>query len=88
VRNAARDAADRVASNLHAGARAREVLSRHGLVRAAPVDPEAAAFRLEAAFASRPEGEPGVMLALAELWYRADLRQPRCGQRVRLIERK
>ena len=33
-------------------------------------------MRLEAALASRPEGEPGGTLALAELWYRAALRQP------------
>ena len=76
VRNAARDGADRVASNLGVSACARGVLSRHGLLRAALVDPGNAALRLEAALASRPEGEPGVALALAELWYRAALRQP------------
>ena len=52
------------------------MLSRHGLLRAALVDPGDAALRLEAALASRPEGETGVTLALAELWYRAALRQP------------
>ena len=58
VHNAARDAADRVASNLGLSACASEVLSRHGLLRAALVDPEGAALRLEAAIASRPGGEP------------------------------
>src|SRR5271166_1103794 len=76
VRNAARDGADRVASSLGVSACARGVLSRHGLLRAALVNPGGAALRLEAALASRPEGEPGVTLALAELWYRAALRQP------------
>src|SRR5271157_2191031 len=76
VRNAARDGADRVASSLGVSACARGVLWRHGLLRAALVDPGGAALRLEAALASRPEGEPGVTLALAELWYRAALRQP------------
>src|SRR5271165_3926022 len=76
VRNAARDGADRVASSLGVNACARGVLSRHGLLRAALVDPEGAALRLEATLASRPEGEPGASLALAELWYRAALRQP------------
>ena len=32
---------------------------------------------LKPRLASRPEGDPGVTLALAELWYRAALRQPR-----------
>ncbi len=76
VCNAVRDLGDRVASNLGASARAREVLSRHGLLRAALVGPASAALRLEAALASCPEGEPGAMLALAELWYRAALREP------------
>jgi hypothetical protein len=76
VRNAVRDGVDRVASHLGVSACAREVLSRHGLLGAARVDPGGAALRLEAALASRPEGEPGVPLALAELWYRAALRQP------------
>ena len=40
------------------------------------VDPGDAALRLEAAIAFRPEGETRVTLALAELWYRAALRQP------------
>jgi len=76
VRNTARDGANRVASSLGLSACAREVLSRHGLLRAALVDPAGAALRLEAALASRPEGETRVTLALAELWYRAALRQP------------
>ncbi len=76
MRNAVRDGAERVASNLGVNACARGVLSRHGLLRAALVDPEGAALRLEAMLASRPEGEPGDSLALAELWYRAALRQP------------
>jgi len=76
VRNTARDSANRVASNLGLSACAREVLSRHGLLRAALVDPGGAALRLEAALASRPEDETGVTLALAELWYRAALRHP------------
>jgi len=76
VRNAARDGADRVASSLGVSACARGVLWRHGLLRAALVDPGGAALRLEAALASPPDGEPGVTLALAELWYRAALRQP------------
>jgi hypothetical protein len=76
VRNAARDGADRVASNLGVSACARGVLSRRGLLRTALVDPAGAALRLEAALASGREGEPGVALALAELWYRAALRQP------------
>ena len=76
VHNAARDGADRVVSNVGESACTHGVLSRHGLLRAALVDPGCAALRLEAAIASRPEGEPGVTLALAELWYRAALRQP------------
>ncbi len=76
VCNAVRDLGDRVASNLGASACASEVLSRHGLLRAALVDPAAAALRLEAVLASCPEGEPGAMLALAELWYRDALREP------------
>ena len=76
LRNAAREGADRVASNLGVSACARRVLSRHGLLRTAMVDPGGAALRLEAALAARPEGEPGATLALAELWYRAALRQP------------
>ena len=39
MRNSARDGANRVASNLGLSACAREVLSRHGLLRAALVDP-------------------------------------------------
>ena len=76
VRNFARDGADRVSSNLGLSACAAEVLSRHGLLRAALVDPGGAALRLEEALAFRPEGETGVTLALAELWYRAALRKP------------
>jgi hypothetical protein len=76
VHNAARDGADRIASRLGVSACARGVLSRHGLLRAARVDPGGAALRLEAALASRPGDEPGGPLALAELWYRAALRQP------------
>ena len=76
VRNAVRDVADRVASNLGAGACAREVLSRYGLLVAAGSTRRAAALRLEAAMASRPESEPGVMLALSELWHRAATRRP------------
>ncbi len=76
VRKTARDGASRVTSNLGLSACAREVLSRHGLLTAALVDPGDAALRLEAALASRPEGETGVTLALAELWYRAALRHP------------
>jgi len=76
VRNAARDGADRVASNLGVSACAKGVLSRHGLLEAALVDPGGAALRLEAALGSHPGGEPGGPLALAELWYRAALRQP------------
>ena len=71
MRKTARASANRVASNLGLSACASEVLSRHGLLRAALVDPGGAALRLEAALASRPEGETGVTLALAELWYRA-----------------
>jgi hypothetical protein len=74
VHNAAHGGIDRVASNLGLSACA-NVLSRHGLVGAALVDPEGAALRLERALASRPEGEPDGSLALAELWYRAALRQ-------------
>ncbi|MFO0892644.1 MAG: lysophospholipase [Isosphaeraceae bacterium] len=77
MRNAAREGADRVTSNLDMSACAREVLSRHGLLRAALVDPGGTALRLEAALASRPGGEPDFTLTLAELWYRAALRQPR-----------
>ena len=77
VRNIAHDGVNRVASNFGLSACAREVLSRHGLLTAAFVDPGDAAVRLESAVASRAEGETGVMLALAELWYRAALRQPR-----------
>jgi hypothetical protein len=76
VRNAARDGADRVASSLGTIACTREVLSRLGLFGAALLDPGDAALRLEAALASCPGGEPGAPLALAELWYRAALRQP------------
>src|SRR5262249_44455621 len=64
VHNAARDAADRVVSNLGVSACTSAVLSRHGLLLAARVDPEGAAMRLEAALASRPVGEPGGLLAL------------------------
>jgi hypothetical protein len=76
VHSAARDGADRVASRLGASASARGVLSRHGLLGAALVDPWGAALRLETALASCPGGDPGGPLALAELWYRAALRQP------------
>lgn len=75
VLNAARDAADRVISNVGLSACTRAVLSRHGLLQAALVDPRAAALWLEAALASCPASEPGGPLALAELWYRAALRQ-------------
>jgi hypothetical protein len=73
VQNAARDGADRVASSLGLSACSCEVLARRGLVGAALVDPTGAALRLEAALVSRPGGEPGGPLALAELWYRAAL---------------
>ncbi|MBV8676783.1 MAG: hypothetical protein JO355_06390, partial [Planctomycetaceae bacterium] len=76
VHNAARDGADRIISSLGVSACASEVLSRHGLLWAALVDPGGAALRLEAALASSPGDEPGGPLALAELWYRAALRQP------------
>jgi hypothetical protein len=76
VRNTVGDGVERAASNLGVNACARWILLRHGLLRAALVDPEGAALRLEAALASHPEGEPGESLALAELWYRAALRQP------------
>ena len=76
MHNAARDGSDRVASSLGVSACTHGVLSRHGLLLAALIDPGCAALRLEAALGSRPEGEPCVTLALAELWYRAALRQP------------
>jgi hypothetical protein len=76
VHNAARDGVDRVASNLGMSACANVVLSRHGLLRAALVDPEGAALRLEPALGSGAGGEPDGPLALAELWYRAALRRP------------
>ncbi len=52
------------------------MLSRHGLLGAALVDPEGAASRLEPALRTGPGGEPDGPLALAELWYRAALRRP------------
>jgi hypothetical protein len=76
VHNAARDGVDRVGSNLHLSACAKGVLSRHGLLGTALVDPEGAALRLELALGSRPGREPDGPLALAELWYRAALRRP------------
>lgn len=76
VRNAARDWADRFAASFGVSSCAGRVLSRHGLLSVALVDPGGAALRLEGALASRPESEPGATLALAELWYRAALRQP------------
>jgi hypothetical protein len=76
VGNAARDGVDRVASSLGASACTSGVLSRHELLGAALLDPGDAALRLEAALASCPGAEPGGPLALAELWYRAALRQP------------
>jgi hypothetical protein len=72
----ARDAADRVGSSLGVSECTGGVLSRHGLLRTALVDPEGAALQLEAVLVSRPVAEPGGLLALAELWYRAALRQP------------
>ena len=54
------DVADRVASNLGASACAREVLSRHGLLRAGLVDPERAALRLEAALGPRQRVNPAL----------------------------
>src|SRR5262245_14846154 len=77
VHNAARDAADRVGSSLGASECTSGVLTRHGLSRAALLDPEGTALRLEAALATRSVVEPGGWLALAELWYRAALRRPR-----------
>jgi hypothetical protein len=76
VHNAARDGAERVASSIGVSACTRGVLARHGLLGAALVDPVAAALQLEATVDSGPEGEPGVALAIAELWHRAALRQP------------
>jgi hypothetical protein len=76
VRNAARDGVDWAVSNLGLSACANRVLSRHGLLVAASVDPEGAALRLEPALGSRPGGEPDGPLALAELWYRTALRRP------------
>src|SRR5262249_21755534 len=76
VRSAARDAADRVGSSPPLGERTRAVLSRPRLLGAALVDPEGAALRLEVALTLRPVVEPGGLLALAELWYRAALRKP------------
>jgi hypothetical protein len=76
VKSAARDGLDRVASKLGLSACASGVLSRHGLLGTALVDPEGAALRLEPALESRPGGEPDGPLALAELWYRAALRRP------------
>jgi hypothetical protein len=76
VHNAARDGVDWVASNLGLCACANGVLSRHGLLGPALVDPEGAALRLEPALESRPGCEPDGPLALAELWYRAALRRP------------
>jgi len=73
VHNIARDAADRVVSGLDLSACTSELLSRHGLRRAALLNPLDAALRLEAACESRP-AEPGAPLALAELWYRSALR--------------
>lgn len=75
IRNAARDGADRVASNLGISTCTRKLLSRHGLLCVAAIDPELGALRLETALASRPKSEPGAALALAELWYRVALRQ-------------
>ncbi len=77
LRNAARDAADRVASVLGVGECAKGVLARHGLLAAAMVDPGGAALRLEGASACGPEREPDLALTLAELWYRDALRRPR-----------
>jgi hypothetical protein len=76
VHNDLRDGADRVAAGLRLSPCAREVVARHGLLVASQVDPEGAALRLEAVLASRPRGEPGGALALAELWYRAAVRLP------------
>ncbi len=76
VHRAARDAGDRFATRLGVSGCARSVLSRYGLIRGARVDPADAAARLEAALASDPGGEADGPLALAELWYRAALRQP------------
>lgn len=75
VLNAARDGADRVVSNVVLSACTRAVLSRHGLLQAALIDPRGAALRLEAALAPCPASEAAGPLALAELWYRAALRQ-------------
>jgi hypothetical protein len=80
VHNAARDGVARVASNLGLSACANAVLSRHGLLGTASIDPEGTALRLELALESRPEGEPDGPLALAELWYRAALRRPHNDQ--------
>jgi hypothetical protein len=76
VHNAARDGVDRVVSNLGLTACACGVVSRHGLLGVALVDPEGVALRLERALESRPGCEPDGPLALAELWYRAALRRP------------
>ncbi len=77
LRNAARDVADRVASVLGVGECAKGVLSRHGLLAAALVDPGGAALRLEGASVCGSEREPDIALTLAELWYRDALRRPR-----------
>jgi hypothetical protein len=73
---AARNGVDRFASSFTLSACANEVLSRHGLLGAALVDPEGAALRLESALGAGPGVEPDGALALAELWYRAALRRP------------
>jgi pimeloyl-ACP methyl ester carboxylesterase len=75
VRNATRDAADRALSNVGVSRCTHGVLARHGLVRAALVDPSGAASQLEAALSTHPGSDPRGLLALAELWYRAALRQ-------------
>ena len=74
MRNALRDGADRVATILGVSECARGVLSRHGLLGAALVDPGRTALRLEGAPVSLFQGEPDVALTLAELWYRDALR--------------
>jgi pimeloyl-ACP methyl ester carboxylesterase len=76
VHNAARDGVARVTSNLGLSACENGVLSRHGLLGAALVDPEGAALRLESALESQPGGGPEGALALAELWHRVALRRP------------
>ena len=78
VHNTAREVLDRVGSGLTLSPCARQSLARHGLLGPARSDPQATALLLEAQLQSAPAAEPGGLVALAELWYRAGLeRSPR-----------